>query len=345
MPVAIHIRMRGNGLAISAVVVLLAAGGDGSAALRSAASSVRGEGEAAPRARASAPTVQIEMRNVRLHVAEGVVLDVRMLRGTMISRSGAPPVFDDAGSYVLEVDEGTMSMDLTSLGHLLNDRVFAYDGAPLKDIEVRGTSDGRLEQKGKLHKGIDVPFSMKASVSPTPDGQLRLHLESMKAAGVPAKGLMKMFGLELDDLVSLERTRGVTVRDSDITIGLGRVLPPPEMRGRLTAASVQGDRLMQTFAPENGRKPRALAPPDPRAHNYIYFSGGSITFGKLTMRGADLQLIDADDRDAFDFSPAGYKAQLVAGYSKNTPAGGLKTYMPDLDDLRRGRSRNLRPRQ
>lgn len=59
-------------------------------------------------------------------------------------------------------------------------------------------------------------------------------------------------------------------------------------------------------------------------------------FGKLTMKGADLQLIDQDPRDAFDFSPAEYNDQLVAGYSKNTARRGLKTYMPDLDDLRRG---------
>ena len=42
-----------------------------------------------------------------------------------------------------------------------------------------------------------------------------------------------------------------------------------------------------------------------------------------------------DDRDAFDFYPAKYDAQLVAGYSKNTPAKGLKTYMPDYNDLAR----------
>jgi hypothetical protein len=60
----------------------------------------------------------------------------------------------------------------------------------------------------------------------------------------------------LDDLVSLERSRGVAVRDNDITIALGRVLPPPEIQGRLVGATIQGERLVQTFAPANGRKPR-----------------------------------------------------------------------------------------
>ena len=87
----------------------------------------------------------------------------------------------------------------------------------------------------------------------------------------------------------------------------------------------------------------ALTKPDPKAPNYVYFHGGDIRFGKLTMSAADLQLIDADPRDPFDFFPAQYNAQLVAGYSKNTPSGGLRTYMPDFNDLRARPKTDLRP--
>jgi hypothetical protein len=61
------------------------------------------------------------------------------------------------------------------------------------------------------------------------------------------------------------------------------------------------------------------------------------------MSAADLQLIDADPRDPFDFFPAQYNAQLIAGYSKNTPSGGLRTYMPDFSDLKARPKTNLRP--
>ena len=75
--------------------------------------------------------------------------------------------------------------------------------------------------------------------------------------------------------------------------------------------------------------------PSPSSPNYVYFGGGDIRFGKLTMHDADLQLIDSDPKDPFDFFPARYSAQLVAGYSKNTPAKGLKTFMPDYGDLKK----------
>ena len=274
------------------------------------------------------------MRNVRLHLDEGIVLAISRLRGVMVSRSaGTPPVFDDSNSYVLRLQTATMSMDVASLQNLMNRYVFAYQGSPLKDLTVQ-VEDGRLKMKGKLHKGVDVPFSTTATVSTTQDGRLRLHAESMKAMGVPAKGLLGLFGLELDDVMEIKKRRGLEVQDNDIIITAGQVLPPPEIVGRLAKVSVSGNSLLQVFDdPSNGR-PARLVLPSPSSPNYVYFGGGDIRFGKLTMHDADLQLIDSDPKDPFDFFPARYKAQLVAGYSKNTPAKGLKTYMPDYGDLR-----------
>ena len=276
--------------------------------------------------------VQIEMKNVRLHPADGIVLDIAHLRGTMVSRkTGAPPVFDDQQSYVLHVRRAQVALDMASLQNLLNQHVFAYDGAPVKNLTV--TPDhGQLAMKGKLHKGVDVPFSVKASVSTTPDGRMRLHSESMKALGVPAKGLLELFGLKLDDVMNVKARRGIEIQDNDIIIAAGQVLPPPEIAGRLAKVTVEGNRLVQIFD-DGGGAPPPLTKPSPAATNYIYFGGGEIRFGKLTMHDADLQLIDSDPKDAFDFYPARYNAQLVAGYSKNTPQKGLKTYVPDYEDL------------
>jgi hypothetical protein len=275
--------------------------------------------------------VQIEMRNVRLHLDPAVVLEVEHLRGSMISTSGGPPVFDDQSSYVMNIASGTVAMDMASVSSLMNRYAFAYDGAPLKNVKAR-TEGQQVKLSGTLRKGIGIPFSSKATVGVTADGRLRLHVESLKAAGVPAKGLLGFFGLELDDLVNLKERRGVDVQENDILISPEQVLPPPRMHGRVVKAALRGDRLVQTLGGATSRS-TALAKPLPSARNYIYFGGGDIRFGKLTMHDADLQLIDSDPRDPFDFYPAKYNAQLVAGYSKNTPQHGLKTFMPDFDDL------------
>ena len=287
-----------------------------------------------PPAPSQSDIVQIEMRNVHLHLADGIALDVRRLRGRMIPRrKGQPPIFDDQQSYVLAIAEADLSMDLASLEHLMNERVFAGRHAPVRRVRVRAADQGRLEISGRLRKGVAVPFSTKVEVGAGPDGRLRLHADSFKALGLPLKPVLGAVGVELDDLVEPDDPRVVAVDDNNLLVSPGRALPPPEVRGRLAHASLDGDRLVLTYGQEDGRHPARLSPSRPGA-NYVYFSGGRITFGKLTMSGSDLQLIDLDARDAFDFYPARYSRQLIAGYSKNTPRGGLETYMPDYEDLR-----------
>ena len=284
---------------------------------------------------ATAAPVQIEMKNIRLHLDDGIVINVQHLRGEMVSHTQEPPVFDDPRSYVMRVFTGDLGMDMTSLTNLMNRHVFAYEGAPLKDITVE-IDEGKLKKKGKMHKGVWIPFSMKATPTATADGRLLLHTESVSALGIPATKLLDLLGLELADLMTVQKQRGVEIKDDDVIISPGRALPPPRIEGHLSRAEIANGELRQVFTAVDGRAVPILTPPDSRARNYFYFSGSIIRFGKLTMTGADLQLIDADPRDAFDFYPAKYNAQLVAGYSKNTPEKGLKTYMPDFGDLKPG---------
>jgi len=287
--------------------------------------------------------VQIEMKNVRLHMDEGVALDISRLRGEMTAvKAGQAPVFDDPASYVLHVSTAEMTIAMPSLTSLLNDHVFAGEGAPLSDITVK-VEDGRLEQKGKLHKGgVSLPFSMAATVSASPDGRLRLHAESAHLLGIPSKKLMDIFGLDLDDVVTIKDRRGVEIDGDDVLIEPGRVLPPPRIVGRLARVDLANGRLNLTMS-SGGKGDVPIAPADSGAKHYVYFAGNEIRFGKLLMTKTDLQLIDADERDPFDFFPAKYRTQLVAGYSKNTPAGGLRTYMPDFNDVRP--TTDLRPGQ
>jgi hypothetical protein len=284
--------------------------------------------------------VQIEMRNVRLHMAEGIVLDVKTLRGEMLSTvRGRPPIFDDPGSYTLRLFQADVAMDMASLSNLMNHHVFAGKDPPLTDIEME-IDEGRLKQKAKLHKGIVLPISMVATVSASRDGRMLLKTEKVSTLGVPTKGLLDLFGIELADLVKLKEQRGIEIADNDVILAPGRLLPPPQMDGHLARVEIAGNRLHQVFS--NGKPAPPLARTDAASPNYLYFSGSVLRFGKLTMTGADLRLIDSDPDDPFDFFPARYQQQLIAGYSKNTPQGGLKTYMPDFNDL--GRVRDLKPR-
>jgi hypothetical protein len=280
--------------------------------------------------------VGFEMRNVRFHAAPDVILQVTHLRGRLISRRPGPPVFDDQKSFYIDVDGAELSLDAASVTALVN-HVFAYEHSPLSDLEVK-LQDGRLQQKGKLKKGVQIPFAVEADVNAS-GGEVRLHPIKVRAAGVPTAKLMDVFGIELDDLIRVRAGRGVAIRDNDLFLAPSQMLPAPQVRGRVSAARVAGDQLSLVL----GSSSEAKEAPSSTSRNYIWFRGGRIRFGRLTMSDADLQLIDADPRDPFDFYAERYNDQLVAGYSRNTPSGALRTYMPDYDDLPRLKAGRLSP--
>jgi hypothetical protein len=276
----------------------------------------------------------IEMRNVGLRVGEGVVLQVRTLEGEFVSRSStSPPVFDDPQSYIVRIRSADLSIDAGSLTTLLRASL-ANRPSPLRDVTIT-IERGMLEARGKLHKGVTVPFAMTASIAATPDGMLRLHATKLKAAGVPVKGLLDLLGLDVADLMKMPPGSGIRADGDDLLLDTTALLPPPRMEGRLARVTASGNglALQMTGAGAPPARPKTL--PSPAARNYLYFYGGSIRFGKLTMADADMQLIDADPSTPFDFYPAHYEDQLVAGYSKNTRRKGLQVFMPDYSRVRR----------
>ena len=271
------------------------------------------------------------MRHVDFHVGEGVVLRVRRLDGAMRSlRPGEPIVFDDKRSFVIHVDWAEVGLTGADLTNLMNGYVFNYRGAPLRNLVVR-PDRGQIHLRGILHKVVDIPFEIASTAAVMPDGRLRLHPTDVKICSIDGDGLMRALGIKLDKLLDLSKAKGVAVKGNDLYLEPTRVIPPPAIEGRLTGVRVEGDQFVQTFGDAPGPEPTAL--PDPSAANYMRFRGGTLRFGKLFMVHADMQIIDQEPSDPFDFSIDDYNTQLVAGYSRNTPTLGLKVYMPDLNKV------------
>lgn len=277
---------------------------------------------------------QAEFRDVDFRITPTVVLGIRRMRAEFVSTTpGTPVVFDDKHSFVIRLASAEIAIDTASLGHLMNEHVFGYRGAPLRNLSFR-TEGGELVQRGVLHKVVDIPFEMRAAVSLTPEGLIRVHPTSMRICSIDGRGLMRALNIELDDLVDVRKAKGVRVEGNDLLLDPERLLPPPAIAGRLTSVRVEGGRLVQYFGDSAAaaRLPALPASSDAAA-NYMYFRGGTLRFGKLFMVHADMRILDVDPSDAFDFSIDRYNDQLVAGYSKNRTDLGLDVYMPDLNEL------------
>jgi hypothetical protein len=290
------------------------------------ASDVRVDGKATD-------NVDAEMRHVDFHIDSGIVLHIARLRGLLSPTvAGTPPTFDDKRSFTLVMHSAEIAIDTSSLGVLLNRHVFGYPGAPLRKLRLHTEGD-QLVQSGVMHKGINMPFRIRATVTLMPDGRIRLHPTAVRLMGVGVTNLMDFFGVELANVIKLKAGRGASIEGNDFILDPEAILPPPQIRGHLTRIAVGDGVIEQTFSAEPGQDVRPLRAPSAQTPNYMYFRHGTLRFGKLTMVNADLLIVDQDPANTFDFSLDRYNDQLVAGYSKSTEVLGLVVHMPDLRTL------------
>jgi hypothetical protein len=272
------------------------------------------------------PDVAVQMQHVDYHVDSNTVLSIEYLRGALEPTSPAhSPYFDEKNSFSLNIDTARIAITPASLSNLLNRYTFAYPGSPLRNLTIT-IEKGRLKQHGRM-RGIS--FTMLGDLTLTSDGELRIHPSSIKAVGIGVGGLMKFLGLNLDKLVKLRGGRGVRIEKNDFYLDPAKLLPPPTVQGRVGKVEVNDSEVVQVFQPPSGRKVEPLTIPDPKAKNYMFYRGGTLRFGKLTMHDTDMLIRDAEPGDPFDFFLDEYNAQLVAGYSRNTPDHGLVVVMQD----------------
>ncbi len=269
--------------------------------------------------------VGIQIRNVNLLLTRDIVLGVRTLRGQLErTKPDVPVTFDDTNSFSVDVDTAEIRITSHSLAALMNEYVFDFKGAPIRNVAVT-FEGGRLIQTGTMHKGVDVPFKIEAALSVTDQGKVRIHADKIKAEHLPVKGLLHFFGEDLEKLIHENPGRGIQAERDDLILAPAMLTPAPHIRGSVVRVSVMGDALVLLF--DSGRHPAALTPPL-RTAAYIYHRGGILRFGKLTMNDADLEIV-GDRPGIFDFFQREYKKQLTAGYSKNTAANGLVAHMVD----------------
>jgi hypothetical protein len=279
---------------------------------------------------------RLEIHGTHLRLVDGVVLEVRDLYGEMLAnQEGQPVVFGDRESYRVRILSAEAAMSVRSLTAVMNGFIFDYPGAPLRDLVLR-IEDGHLVQEGILHKVVDIPFTISAELTATEDGDLRIRPVTMQICGIPGKGLMQALGIEMEDLLDLSRAVGIRVEGDDLILDPETMLPPPAIEGKVSAVRTEGDRVVLVFGTPPEESPLVADWPEPSvpaAENYQFLYGGVVRFGQLFMVGTDMQIIDADPSDPFDFYIDLYESHLVAGYSRSQPDGGLAVYLPDYDEV------------
>ncbi|HEY1657899.1 MAG TPA: hypothetical protein VGG14_06110 [Candidatus Sulfotelmatobacter sp.] len=289
----------------------------------SSASQSRGAGGPA-----AAQPVKVVMKNVNYHYSGPIAVHIIQLQGYLTpAKPGSLVVFDDYNSFVMHLASAEIAISCDALARVLNENVFSAANAPIKAITITNKNN-QLDIKGKLHQKGDVSFEAAGTLSVDADGRIRLHTEKVKAAHLPVKGILDVLGIDLAKLINTNQVRGIAMEKNDMLLNPAEILPPPRIEGKVTAVRLVGSDIVQIFGTPQGTNFAAK-----QTGNFMAYRGGELRFGKLTMSDADLVLTDMDPSDPLDFYLDHYKDQLVAGYTKITPAFGLRVYVRDFNRL------------
>ncbi len=303
----------------------------------------------APPAAAEEPgrdVVRVQVEHTLFHPIDGVVLQVERMNGRMVGTPGRTVSLDELDSFSVQIDQAVTRLHARDLSSLINSYLLKQADSAIRSVDVH--FDGQqVVVRGQVHKLVTLPFEGRGEISATPEGELRMHMAEFRVAGILHRGFLALFGIRLDTVAQPRHKASFRIEGDDIFTSINDLFPPPRVYGRLTRVHVEGQDLVQVIGiPFDPGAPTDAAHhpirtiekelPDP---NYIYFTGGRMRFGRVTMDNVDLKLVDQTPEDPFDFSLRHYQQQIQEGYVKVTPSQGLVVYTAKLHEAAGGKAK------
>ena len=271
--------------------------------------------------------IHFQAEAISFHVMDGVHFNVRQVDALLLpAHPNQPVVLDVPESIKVRILNADTTISAQSMTRLLNGYTLPQARVPVHDVNLT-FEDGEVHLSGKLHKLIDLPFTAEASLSVNPNGILRLHFNKITAAGILHKGLLDLLGLNVAALAKPAADHSIRLEKNDVYFPLHALFPAPHFSGHLKSATIVGDELVEIYG-----NPKPFAPAPLPAEHYIYFRGGIMQFGRLTMQGVDLELLNKRADESFELSLRDLFRQSLPGYLKNMPDRGLVAYVQSFRD-------------
>lgn len=278
-------------------------------------------------AKSAPPDVRIWMRNVVMFPLPNAPATVTRLSGTAVpTRSGRLIDMDDVTSYAVRVKHGEMVIPAASMEALMNQHILPQAKTAIKRVSVT-FGNGVIVMRGVLQKGVPVGFTAQAVASPSHNGEMRITVTKMKAAGFIPKSVMDALGLKLSKVAQPNNTGVFRIVGDTMIIPVSSMFPPPRFLGPLRSVRVTPQGLIGVVGTGGDDAPLRMAGP------YIQMRGGVLNFAHLTMSPTDLTMVPKTRAATLGFSPAQYYRQLLAGYSTVQADYGLVGHVADFRSL------------
>ena len=205
-------------------------------------------GHAAEPLKCPQPVTHINVTQGEYYPQPGTIFELRNFRANMVSRGKASPMCFLRWTEIIEGQVFVRAEGLTKLF----DRKVEQSDSSISDIKIE-TEDEKVHISGKVKKLLPIPFSIEGPV--TTDGRtLAVQAKSIKAIGIPIKGLLGAVGKELSSMIKSESVNGVAVNEDTLIFKPENI---SHVRGFISNVVVTEKGLTVTFSEkplEKGKK-------------------------------------------------------------------------------------------
>jgi hypothetical protein len=280
--------------------------------------------------RGAGGTTRFLAKNVTYRLSKNVTMILEDMNADVLLKDPSMPfVPANKNDYSLQVHYAKVTKNAHSLEALMNDYVFADADSPLKDLKI-SFKDDRIVMGGKMKKGIWVGFEMEGTLSPTTDGKILMTPKSVKSAGVPVDGLMKLIGLEMSKLMKLKEEKGLVMAGNNIIMDPSKLYPPPTLVGHVSRVSIANN-LLNIEMNDGKAKPWPTDLPVQNPKACVAMWGGDVLINTNLVLNAKILELDGQPDTPMVFALDFYREQLEAGYVVSTKSGAMITYLPDVN--------------
>jgi hypothetical protein len=177
----------------------------------------------------------------------GAVFGLQHFAARMVARGKTQPL---CSARTTEIEHGQIFISTQSITKIFSQKI-KESGSKISDLQIE-VKDDQLHLKGKVHKGIDIPFEVAGPVS-TDGTNLKLEAKKVKAEHLPVKALMGMVGMHLSSLLQSEQAQGVVAQGNTLVFEPDKIA---HIQGRISAVRLTPKGIDISFA-ESHPKQRA----------------------------------------------------------------------------------------
>ena len=181
---------------------------------------------AADKVQCPQPVTYLSMDRGEYSSIPGAVIGLQHFAARMVARGKTQPL---CSARTTEIQRGEIFIGTQSLTRIFGQKI-EQSGSKISDLKVE-VKDDQIHLKGKVHKGIDIPFEVAGPVS-TDGTNLKVEAKKVKAEHLPVKALMGMVGMHLSSLLQSEQAQGVTAQGNTLIFEPDKIA---HVQGRISA--------------------------------------------------------------------------------------------------------------